>query len=260
MSDLQESLFGLDARLEQIQNLGKAAASAITRARSSVKSGELSEIPKALAALGRRLAELHAAAQDLRAQWNFDAVAYLSDGRFLEDLERAAAKADIAMFERDGRIYCFPLLLRIEPKELGVKIGRKMEHRINPNGLVQLLGRAQRAPQRFHEERFLNILYRAWRRLAGKAWPSPGAGPAIALSDLYEMLTLFPGIEYPLEEFARDLLLLDRKPHLRTRDGCRFELPASTLSKGKTKQIIAYDEQGREHIYIGLRFVRDGSA
>ncbi|MGH7068989.1 MAG: hypothetical protein ACREFO_03110 [Acetobacteraceae bacterium] len=256
MSDLEESLLGLDARLEKIQKLAKAAALAVARARSTTKTGDLADIPKALAAIDQRMAEARGQAEGLPAQWDFDAAAYLSDGRFLEDLKEEAANANLRIFERDGRIYCFPLLLRIEPKELGVKIGKKVERRVNPAGLVQLLVRAQKAPLLFNEAQFLNLLYRAWRHLAGGGWSGAGPGPVVALSDIHETLTLFPGTEYPAEEFARDLLLLDRKPDLLTKDGCRFELPASTLGKGKTRRIVAYDEQGGEHVYIGLRFVR----
>lgn len=258
VSDLQESLREIDAGLDKIQKLAKVVVSAIARARSAVKSGELSEIPKTLAAIDQRMTEARAQAGDLPEQWTFDAAAYLSDGRFVNDLKAAAARADLSIFEKDGRIYCFPLLLRVEPKELGVKLGRRLERRINPSKLVQMLIRTQKAPQRFREEQFLNLLYQTWRQLVGGAWPSSGPGRVIALSGIYETLTLFPETDYPTEEFARDLLLLDRKPHLLTKDGCRFELPASTLSKGKTKRIIAYDEQGREHTYIGLRFVKDG--
>jgi hypothetical protein len=68
---------------------------------------------------------------------------------------------------------------------------------------------------------------------------------------------LLPGTDYPLEEFARDLLLLDRRPDLRTRDGCRFEFPASTLSRGRMKRIVAYDERGGERAYLGIRFVKE---
>lgn len=257
VSDLQASLRSLDERLERIQKLAKAAVSAVSRARNTVKTGELAEIPKALAAIGQRVAEARNQAEDLPEQWSFDAATYLADGRFLGDLKAAAAKANLRIFEQDGRIYCFPLLLRIESRELGVRIGRKVEHRINPDGLVQLLARAQKAPQRLREQQFLHLLYQTWRRLAGRGWSGTGAGPVIPLSDIHETLTLFPETEYPAEEFARDLLLLDRKPELSTRDGCRFELPASTLGKGKTKRIIAYDEEGREHVYIGLRFVRN---
>ena len=52
----------------------------------------------------------------------------------------------------------------------------------------------------------------------------------VGLVDIHEILTLLPGTDYPLEEFARDLHF-DRRPDLRTRDGCRFEFPASTLSQ-----------------------------
>lgn len=254
MSDLQESLLGLDARLEKVQKLAKAVASAVARARSAVKAGELAEIPKALAAIGLRMADAQAQGEDLPALWDFDPAAYLSDGRFLGDLKKAAEKADLRIFERDGRIYCYPLLLRIEPKELGLRIGKKVEHRINPDRLVQLLGRAQKRPQRLSEQNFLYLLYQAWRRLAGSGWSGAGTGPVVAVADIHETLTLFPGTEYPADEFGRDLLLLDRKPDLLTKDGCQFELPASTLGKGRTKRIIAYDERGVEHVYIGLRF------
>ncbi|MGH7102578.1 MAG: hypothetical protein ACREFJ_09280 [Acetobacteraceae bacterium] len=237
-----------------MQKLAKAVVLALARARTTVKTGELAEIPRALATIVQRVAEAHGQAEDLPAQWNFDAVRYLSDGRFLEDLRAAAENADLRIFERDGRIYCFPLLLRIEPKELGVRIAKKVERRINPSGLVQLIARAQKAPQRFREEQFLNLLYHVWRRLAGSGWSGAGIGPPVAVVDIHETLTLFPGTAYPIEEFARDLLLLDRKPHLLTKDGCGFELPASTGSKGKTRRIIAYDERGVEHVYIGLRF------
>ena len=46
-------------------------------------------------------------------------------------------------------------------------------------------------------------------------------------------------------------------PDLRTRDGSQFEFPASTLTKGPTKRIVVYDEQGREHLYIAIRFVQE---
>lgn len=221
-----------------------------------MKSGRVADIPKALAAIGQRASGAAAQVEALPGQWQFDAALYLSDGRFLRDLEAEANKEGISIFERDGRIYCFPLLLRIEPRELGIKIGRRLERRIRPGELIRLLARAQKAPQRFREQQFLDLLYQMWKRLIGTSWSGSGRGPVVLLSDIYDALTLFPATEYPPEEFARDLLLLDRAPHLVTKDGARFEMSASTLSKGRAKRITAYDEQGREHVYIGVRFVR----
>jgi hypothetical protein len=164
----------------------------------------------------------------------------------------------LALFERDGRIYCFPLLLRTDAKEGALRISGRLERRIRPKELARLLAAAQKRPQRFREDRFLELIYSAWRRVVGDDWRGASVGPAVALTDIHEVLTLFPGTDYPTEEFSRDLLLLDRRPDLRTRDGCRFELPASTLSKGRARRLVVYDEGGGEHTYVALRFVKEG--
>jgi hypothetical protein len=256
VSDFEDSLLSLDSQLEKVQKLGKAVVTAIARARTAVKTGQAAEIEKGLAAIGQRIAEADAAAAGLAQQWNFDTASYLADGRFLDDLRAAAREEGLSLFENDGRIYCFPLLLRVESKDMAVKIGRRLERRLRPSALARLLARLQKRPQRFREEQFLELLYRTWRRLAGAAWQGEGRGPVVALSDIHDTLTLLPGADYPSEEFARDLLLLDRKPALRTRDGCRFEFPASSLGRGRMKRIVVYDETGGEHTYIGLRFVK----
>jgi hypothetical protein len=257
VSDLEDHLVTLDARLEETQKLGKAVVAAVARARAAVKVGRVDEIAKGLGAISQRLDEANTAARGLANGWSFDTAAYMADGRFLDDVKKAAAERDLSLFEKDGRIYCFPLLLRVDPKDTAVKIGKTLERRIRPSELARLLVAAQKRPQRFREERFLRILYGMWRHKVGTGWRGTGTGPVVALADIHEMLTLLPGADYPVEEFARDLLLLDRRPDLRTSDGCRYELPASTLSKGGMKRVVVYDEQGRERTYIGLRFVKE---
>jgi hypothetical protein len=257
VSDFEASLAALEARLEEVQKRGKAVMSAIARARTAAKLGRTGDILKSLDEIAKRLGEADAAAAGLAQSWQFDTSAYLAGGRFLDDLKRAAAQTGLELFEHDGRIYCFPLLLRPDPKTAAVKIGSRLERRIRPSELARLLAALQKRPQRFREERFLAVLYRAWRRLAGPLWRGSGAGPPISLADIHETLTLLPGTDYPVEEFARDLLLLDRRPDLETRDGCRFELPASTLSRGSMKRLVVYDERGAEHTYIAVRFVKE---
>jgi len=258
VSDFEESLLALDARLQEIQRLGKAVGSAIARARTATKLGRMSELAKGLDEISRRISDARSAADGLSDDWRFDTHAYMSDGRFLEDLKAAAANHGLSLFEKDGRIYCFPMLFRVDAQEHAVKIGRRLERRIRPRELARLLGAAQKRPQRFSESQFLELLYRTWRRLVGSGWRGTGVGPAVALADIHETLTLLPGADYPSEEFSRDLLLLDRRPDLRTRDGCRAELPASTSSKGSTKRLVVFDERGGEHTYVGLRFVKEG--
>ena len=90
---------------------------------------------------------------------------------------------------------------------------------------------------------FLDLIWRAYRRLVGREWNGTDPGRVVALIDIHDTLTLLPGSDYPQEEFARDLLLLDRRPDLRTRGGERFEFPHGTTTKG-IKPLIVYDEQG----------------
>jgi hypothetical protein len=205
---------------------------------------------KGLEGLDARASDAQSAARDLAGAWTFDTSGYMADGRFLADLQAAAAEQNLAMFERDGRIYCFPLLLRIDANQSAVRVGRKMERRVRPSELARLLAKAQKSPQRFREEAFLDLIWRTYRRLVGRGEP----GRVVALIDIHDTLTLLPGVEYPREEFARDLLLMDRRPDLRTRGGDRFEFPRGTTTKGM-KPLIVYDEKGTERVYYGIRFV-----
>jgi hypothetical protein len=258
VSDFEEHLVTLDAKLDEVQRLGKAVVATIGRTRAAVRVGRVADIARGLDVVSQRLQEVGAAADGLANSWSFDTSTYMTDGRFSDDLKKAAGEKGLALFESDGRIYCFPLLLRVDAKEIGIRIGKKLERRIRPSELAELLARAQRRPQRFRETQLLELLYRAWRRLVRANWQGTGSGPVVGLADIHEILTLLPGTDYPIEEFGRDLLLLDRRPDLRTRDGCRFEFPASTLSRGRMKRVSAYDEGGGERAYIGIRFVKEG--
>ncbi len=253
-SGFEEELTSLDARLEKAQKAAEGLVSGIKQVRRAARIGQISEIVKGLGGLDSRIADTKSVASDLSSAWRFDAPAYLADGRFLADLKTAAAEQRLEMFERNGRIYCFPLLLRIEANQSAVRIGRKIERAIRPSELVQLLAKAQKRPQRFREQAFLDLLWRAYRRLVGREWNGTDPGRVVALIDIHDTLTLLPGSDYPQEEFARDLLLLDRRPDLRTRSGEKFEFPHGTTTKG-IRPLIVYDEQGAERVYYGIRFV-----
>jgi hypothetical protein len=255
MSTFEHELQALEGRLQAPHKAARALLGAVRRAERAARLGHVGEIERRLGEVRERAVEAEAAAAALDGAWSFDLAAYMAGGHYLGELETAAAEAGLRLFEKDGRIYCFPLLLRLDPAQRAIRVGRKPERRTRPKELARLLAKAQKRPQRFDEQRFLELLYRAYQELAGRG--DQGVGRVVPLADLHDLLTLFPGTDYPVEEFARDLLLLDRKPDLRTRDGCRFELPASTGSKGKGRRLVVYDEEGRERLYVGIRFVKD---
>src|SRR5271166_5565523 len=53
--------------------------------------------------------------------------------------------------------------------------------------------RARRSARNGSARHSLELLYRAWRRLAGANWHGMGSGPVVGLADIHEILTLLPG-------------------------------------------------------------------
>jgi hypothetical protein len=251
MPSLEHELVALDEQLEAFRKVTATLQSTVRRAQAASRTGHVRDIERRLLELRERAAEVATAAGSLEQIWSFDVAAHMEGGGYSDELKRAAAELGVELFERDGRIYAFPLLVRLEPRERAMRVGRKSERRIRPSFAARLLQQAQKRPQRFDAQRFLELLRKAYLKV------DQGGERVVPLADIHDLLTLLPGADYPMEEFARDLLLLDRQPDLRTRDGCRFELPASTGSKGKGRRIVVYDENGGEHLYVGIRFVRE---
>ena len=120
---------------------------------------------------------------------------------------------------------------------------------------MKLIEKEQRRPLRQREEGFLELIYKVYCQMADANWRGTknGSGFAVSLVEIHGLLTLLPGSEYAVEEFGRDLLLLDRKPGLKTKDGAAFEFEGSATAR-RMKGITIYDENGNERTYIAIRF------
>jgi hypothetical protein len=258
MVGLESALIALEEKLAEAQKTADALTKSVKSLRQAARLGQVADIEKRLSGVADRARDAEAALRTLAGAWNFDATGYLESGYFNE-LSAAAGEAGIKLFEKDGRIYAFPLLLRIEPRETAVRIGKKLERRLRPKELVRLLASMQKRPQRFREQQFLDLLHRAYQSMAGIEWRKVerGRGPPARLGNLHALLTLLPGSDYPIEEFGRDLLLLDRQPDLMTREGHGFQFAGSTGSKDpRARRIRVYDEEGREREYLDIVFVK----
>ena len=144
-SDFEAELETLDARLESALKAVETLVNGLKRTRRAVRDGNASDIVKGLNGLDARIADAQSAASGVSDAWRFDVSAYIADGRFLADLQRAAGEKQLELFERDGRIYCFPLILQLEPGLSAVRVGRKIERRLRPKALVQFSRKRKRA-------------------------------------------------------------------------------------------------------------------
>ncbi len=257
MQETESALAAFAAKVADAQRASDALSRSLKRLRQATEAGHVADLEKGLLAIADRGQEAEAAARSLAGAWEFDAKAHLGAG-YAEELRQEAESQGLNIFERDGRLYAFPLILRIESRDAAIRVGKKLERRIRPKHLVKLLAAIQKRPQRFREDRFLALLYEVYRQVAGESWRKleSGPGPAISLTQIHDLMTLLPGADYPIEEFGRDLLLLDRQPDLRTRDGSGFDFAGSTLSKGAMKRVTVYDEQVKERTYIAIRFMK----
>jgi hypothetical protein len=255
MPTMEASLAAFEARIVEAQKSADALSKAFRDLKKAASTGHLVDFEKGLGTIAQRAEQAQAAAAALPVAWDFDSKTYLETG-YIQELKQEAQAQGLTLVERDGRLYCFPLVLRIEPRELTIRVGNKRERRLRPKEIVSQLASTQKRKQRFNASKFLDALYQAYQRIQGINWQKveSGPGPAVSLTEIHDLLTLLPISDYPVEEFGRDLLLLARQPDLRTRDGCSFDFPGSTLSKERLKRISVYDEHGREVVYIALRF------
>lgn len=264
-SDTPQRLEVALQRTETDTEASLRAAAAVTRSlkhfRSVIHDGNLREVKAALAAVEQAVGALQQQVAATRAGWDFDEASYFAGGAYTRELLETAERRQLAIFEQDDRLYCYPSLVRVLPAERALLIDRRRERRLRPSIVIEHLRTLHERPARFKPADFLATLFNAYRVLVQRR--GSGAlerGPVERLAQVYELLTLLPGQsrEYSRQEFARDLYLLDRSGVTRTRDGFEVSFPASTGTRSASGVITAITETGQERQYWGIAFTKAG--
>lgn len=262
---LEELLAAVDVRLADADRQLAALLKTARRLRRSAGEGTLASLPGLIAAAQADAMRIGETFTEAGAMLDYDVAAAFSDGAWLDELAAAARAQDVVLVRRDGRITAYPVALRLDGRSQGVRIGRKLERRIRPSFLAAQLKALQQRPERFNARQFLDrllVIYGSMARAEDPAWrPNrPGTGPLVALVELYDQMTVLPAAaaDYPPEEFASDLLRLDRHPDATSTGGHRFELGGSTGRKGG-KRLTMFDQSGEQHDYYAIRFILEPS-
>ena len=256
-AELEPALADLEVRMDEAERLAKNALARLKRARRMAAIGDINGIAAQLEQAPDAADRAAAAFRGLIGSFAYNAGDAFADGTYSAELMAEAKRQGVTIVDRDGRLSAFPLLLKLDAKTPGVRVGRKTVRAIRPSALVKSLKAAQQAGG-FNAAGFLEQLWRAYLHLVPSGWnPRNGSdGPAVSLSQIHTLLTLLPAAaaEYPREAFVCDLLRLNRAPDTKTKAGLGFALPASTGSKGQDR-LTVYDESGGEHIFVGIRFL-----
>jgi hypothetical protein len=232
----------------------KKETAAVQRLQKAVAAGNLRDLEK-LRQAARNAADLTAQRAGDCEPLAFDAAAYLGNGDFLRELQAAAENAGVRLYERDGIIFCYPVLLRSEPELSAVRIDKKLEPTLRPEALAALLKKIQGKEPKARSEQFIETLFQAYELVrAGRGAP---AYIDLPLSRIYDVLTLLPGAdkEYTLLDFTRDIYFLDTSGITETRRGFRMSLPASTVSRERSAKILRFvTRDGYEKEYAAIKF------
>lgn len=249
--DLEQALEDLGQVLQGPERALKSAVQAVKRAREATRLGNVREIERRFEAVSEAAATLAAETEALTGAWTFDSQDYLTSGRYLAELTRAADEISVlGVRVVDGRLYSFPHIVRVEGKELSLRIGKRLQRGVRPSHVAQLLKAAQERPSRDNLSPILHAVERAYLLLA-----KGELGRTVPLTEVHAILTALPGVGYSLDDFVMDIYRLDLNGPHHTRSGHRFDLPASTSARGG-KGIRFVTQDGEEKLYSAIRFVK----
>jgi hypothetical protein len=257
-ASLEEALARTESDAEASLKAVSTVTSALKRLRAAARAGDLREIRRWLDSSGQAVAALDQQVANTVEGWDFDEEGYLSSGAYLHELVETAQRQGLSIYRQDEQVYSYPSLLRVLPSERSVSIDRVREKRLRPSVLVAHLKDIQGRRPRFRSEAFLESLYRVYERIV--AHRGKRHGNVVRLKELYDWLTPRPGDtrDYTIQEFARDIYLLDQSGVTQTRNGARLSFPAATGTRNPTGYVTVVTQGGQEKRYFGISFEKAG--
>jgi len=249
---LEPALQALDADLAEAARSLKSATQALKKAHDAARTGNLRDLKRLLAAAADSAAAYIREIGRVETGWEFSAEDYLASDRYLDELRATAAELGVrGVRVLDGRLYSYPHIVRVEPRDLAVRVGKKKHSGVRPAHLATLLKAAQAKPPQGSLAPVLHAIEQAYLHLT-----KGELGHPVSLTRIYGVLTLLPGSakEYSLDDFVMDVYRLDLSgPHV-TKANNRFDLPASTTTRGGGGIRFA-TRDGEEKLYSTIRFL-----
>jgi len=258
---LEQALADIEAQAGDLVKTTKQVMASFKKIKDAAKVGDLVKLRKLLEEGKSATLSLGCDFVKTQERLNFDEASYLAGKDFRQELLTTAQQMGVNLYEHDGYLFSYPVLLKILHKERAVSIDRIRESRLRPSVLVKRLKEVQNKPLRFKPQTFLEMLYTAYSIVvAGRGKHLIGKGTVIPLLELYQLLTLLPwqASEYTRQEFGRDVYLLDKIGTITTKNDHRANFHASTGVRDVSRTLTVIAQGGREKTYYGISFVKTG--
>lgn len=255
-----EAQHGLEWALSQTEKETeaalKAALAVVAQLKKTTKAaavGSIRDLEKGLEQAEQLAVAARDAISSARAGWSFDTPSHLESGAYRSEVIALAQQQGVRLQEQGDRLVSFPSLVRVLPADAAIEIDRKKRRELRPSHLVELLRAAQARSPRFKPDPFLDALLRAYRLVVAEQ--KKEVGDTVRLVDVYKVVTLLPGqtSAYSLQEFGRDVHLLDESRVDQTRDGLRLSLPAASGTR-TAGALPTVTKDGEVKVYFGIAF------
>jgi hypothetical protein len=258
---LEQALNDMEHRAEDLEKTAAQVVTSFKKLRDAARVGDLVKLRKFLEDAQQGAVNLGCEFVKAQETWNFDEGTYLAGKSFRHELLSAANKMGLNIYELDGYLFSYPVLLRILHKERIIAIDRMRENRLRPSVLVKRLKEVQDKPLRFKPQTFLEMLFSAYSLVvAGRGKHLVGTGTVVPLLEIYKLLTILPwqASEYSRQEFGRDVYLLDKSGTTMAKKSQRVNFHASTGVRDANKTLTVIAQGGREKTYYGISFIQTG--
>ena len=218
----------------------------------AARDGEIAAIGKNALKLGSLAETVLQELSNTRAAWPFTADSeerYLKE-QYADELLRGAEGMGVKIQRHDGQLIAYPFIIRVLPAERAVQLNRTKVSKLRPTKLLAKLKTAQTKKSRVNVQPFLEALYSAYALVSGSD------SGIVTLAKIYRTFTLLPNssADYSRDDFARDLLTLDRSGITETKSGARFSLPASTGTKDSRDTFACAAPDGEVVTYYAIKF------
>jgi hypothetical protein len=120
MQRLESALIELEAKVTEAEKAAAELLKAAKQLRQAARLGNIQNLERGLEVVAERGVEAAAAARSLKGEWSFDTRGYLTSG-YASELSNAATEKGVKLFEREGQLFAFPLLLTVDPREVVVR-------------------------------------------------------------------------------------------------------------------------------------------
>ena len=255
-ASLESALRRLDDGLAAAQKSLTSAQRQLRQATEASRQGSLRDLPRLLEGAAEAAGAFAHAAADVRHSWEFDGRRHLETGAYMAELIAGAAQAGLdGVREVDGQLYSFPVVVKVDARDLSLRVGKKAQRGLRPSTVAALLKRLRSQPAKDNLRPLLTAFERAYLATTGGQ-----DGIAVPLRRVYELLVLRPGQgrEYTELDFVLDVYRLDRAGVQVTPAGRELSLPASTGTRGG-RVIRFVTETGEERHYSSIRFDAEGT-